>query len=75
MLREAIIKKSASICNFNANLQLDVATRLQEMGFEEGQQITCIKRTAFNGPTIIQLGDCVYSLEQSIANHVNVSAV
>jgi ferrous iron transport protein A len=68
-------KKSASIKNLCATMQPDVAIRLQEMGFEEGQLVTCIKRTAFNGPTIIQLGDCVYSLEQSVANHVNVSAL
>jgi ferrous iron transport protein A len=68
-------KKSASIKDLCKSMQSDVAIRLQEMGFEEGQLVTCIKRTAFNGPTIIQLGDCVYSLEQSIANHVNVSAI
>ncbi|MFQ3248363.1 FeoA family protein [Glaciecola sp.] len=68
-------KKSASITDLCISMQSDVAIRLQEMGFEEGQLITCIKRTAFNGPTIIQLGDCVYSLEQSIANHVNVNAI
>lgn len=68
-------KKSASISSLCHTMHEDVAIRLQEMGFEQGQLITCIKRTAFNGPTIIQLGDCVYTLEQSIANHVNVSAV
>jgi ferrous iron transport protein A len=68
-------KKSASISDLNATMHADVAIRLKEMGFEEGQLVTCIKRTAFNGPTIIQLGDCVYSLEESIANHVNVNAI
>ncbi|MFT6271129.1 MAG: ferrous iron transport protein A [Alphaproteobacteria bacterium] len=68
-------KKSASIKSLCTAMHADVAIRLQEMGFEEGQLITCIKRTAFNGPTVIQLGDCIYSLEQSVANHVNVSAI
>jgi ferrous iron transport protein A len=68
-------KKSAAIQLLSANLQEDVAMRLHEMGFAEGELVTCIKRTAFNGPTVVQLGDCVYSLEQSIASHVQVSAL
>lgn len=68
-------KKSASIHSICNSLQKDIAMRLHEMGFAEGERITCLKRTAFNGPTVIQLGDCVYSLEQSIANHVQVSVL
>lgn len=68
-------KKSASIDSLCTSIKSDVAIRLSEMGFVEGQLITCIKRTAFNGPTVVQLGDCVYSLEQHIADRVRVSAL
>jgi Fe2+ transport system protein FeoA len=68
-------KQTATIRNLSTAMQSDVAIRLSEMGFVEGQIVTCIKRTAFNGPTVIQLGDCVYSLEQSIADCVHVGSI
>lgn len=46
--------------------------RLMEMGFETSQTVTCLRRTPFSGPIVVQLGDSVFSLEQELAKHVHI---
>jgi ferrous iron transport protein A len=45
------------------------------MGFIEGQIVHCMKRTPFSGPLVIQLQDCVYSIEKDLAQQVHVSPI
>jgi ferrous iron transport protein A len=50
-----------------------VFERLNEMGFVAGQSILCLRRSLLKGPLLLQVGDCVYFLEQSTAKHINIS--
>lgn len=67
------VNQQATIKSLCPNLETAVANRLEEMGFSENAIITCIRRTPFNGPIVYQVGDCVYSLEQSIAQRILIA--
>jgi ferrous iron transport protein A len=49
-----------------------VFERLNEMGFAAGQSIQCLRRSPLKGPLVLQVGDCVYPIEQSIVNRINI---
>ncbi|MEO9946381.1 MAG: FeoA family protein [Paraglaciecola sp.] len=67
-------KQVAKVDGLDPTLTPSVQRRLSEMGFSSGQDIQCLRRSPFKGPLVLQLGDCVYSLEQDIANRINISA-
>lgn len=72
-LWEIKTKQSALVDGLDPTLVPAVFQRLTEMGFAEGQGIQCLRRSPFKGPLVLQLGDCVYSLEQNIANRIHIS--
>ena len=65
--------REASVSHLHQHLDASVNTRLLEMGFESNQYIKCLRRSPFSGPIVIQLGDCVYSLEQQLAEQILIS--
>ncbi|MCF2946588.1 ferrous iron transport protein A [Paraglaciecola aquimarina] len=66
-------KQTALVDGLDPTLVPAVLQRLNEMGFASGQGIKCLRRSPLRGPIVLQLGDCVYSLEQNIANRINIS--
>nr|WP_136251301.1 FeoA family protein [Ningiella ruwaisensis] len=64
----------AQISGLNQNISSDLRQRLEEMGFVEGQIVQCMKRTPFKGPLVIQLQDCIYSVDKALAEQVQVNA-
>ncbi|EKE82904.1 FeoA family protein [Idiomarina xiamenensis] len=69
-LWEMKAKQQALIHSLSAKLSPAVAGRLHEMGFNAGQAILCLRRSPLRGPLVVQVGDCVYSLEQEVAQAV-----
>lgn len=65
---------TAEISAIAAELPAQVSQRLQEMGFEPGSHVTCLQRGPFNGPIVVAVADSVYSLEQTVANAIKVTA-
>ncbi|MBT1451758.1 ferrous iron transport protein A [Glaciecola sp. XM2] len=68
-------RTKAEITNLTSTLPTNLSMRLAEMGFIEGQIVHCMKRTPFSGPLVIQLQDCVYSIEKDLAQQVHVSPI
>jgi ferrous iron transport protein A len=66
-------KQTALIDSLDPSIVPAVFDRLNEMGFAAGQAIQCLRRSPLKGPLVLQVGDCVYSLEQNIANRINIS--
>ena len=64
--------KKAAVCvvQLLAGLNPQVVNRLYEMGLEPGQTLLCLGRGPFNGPLIVQIQACVYTLEQQVAEHI-----
>ncbi len=65
-------RAQGTIASLNQNTPPALAQRLQEMGFVEGQMIKCMKRSPFRGPIVLQVQDCIYSVEQSLAEQINL---
>lgn len=67
-------RAKGQITGLNASVNPNLSQRLEEMGFVEGQIVQCMKRTPFKGPLVIQIQDCVYSLEKALAEQIIVSS-
>jgi ferrous iron transport protein A len=65
----------ALITDLDPDLDSAVKIRLTEMGFERNQTVKCLRHSPFSGPIVIQLGDCVYTLEQQIAQQIFISTL
>lgn len=63
---------SARVSGYTPVLHNSIKARLEEMGFSIGAHIVCTKRSPFNGPLVISVQDCVYSLERSLAESIEV---
>ncbi|MFC6441648.1 FeoA family protein [Bowmanella sp. JS7-9] len=72
-LWEIPAKNSAQIDALSQALNPAVAARLSEMGFTPGQDVYCLRRSPLQGPLVVQLGDCVYSLERDVANQIHLA--
>ena len=65
-------KHNAEIDSLCQTLVPNVASRLHEMGFAQGQTVHCVRRIVLKGPVVVQLGDCVFSLEQDVASKISL---
>ncbi|MDN4500858.1 FeoA family protein [Alteromonadaceae bacterium BrNp21-10] len=72
-LWEMKAKSHAHIDSICDSLTSAVASRLAEMGFTAGQPVICVRRSPLQGPLVVQIGDCVYSLEQAVASKIRLS--
>lgn len=72
-LWEIKAKHQAHIDSLCESLSPTISGRLSEMGFTPGQSLICLRRTPMQGPLVIQLGDCVYSLEREVASKIHLS--
>ena len=61
-----------TIRGLDQSLNQLVLNRLSEMGLDQGQTVLCLRRSPFNGPVVVAIADCVYSLEQNIASHIYI---
>lgn len=66
-------KTSAILFKLDETLTGPIKTRLNEMGFVPGEPLKCIKRSPFNGPLVVQIQDCVYSLDRQLAQNISVN--
>ena len=67
MLRE---KENGFVTTFDNRLKEGHATRLRDIGLEEGESVRCLKVLPFGGPRVFQIRDSVFSLEKAVAHKV-----
>ena len=52
----------------------DVAVqRLIDIGFREGQRVTCVMQPGFGAPRVYAVGGATYSLDKQTANFVSIA--
>jgi ferrous iron transport protein A len=72
-LWDAPKRATVRVTELVAGLNPLVVNRLQEMGLEPGQLVECFGRGPFKGPVVVQIQDCVYTLEQEIAQQILIT--
>lgn len=66
-------KAQGYITGLASSVNPNLSQRLEEMGFVEGQIVKCMKRTPFKGPLVIQVQDCVYSVDRALAEQISIT--
>ena len=51
----------------------DAVQRLIDIGFREGQQVTCVMQPGFGAPRVYAIGGATYSLDKQTANIVRIA--
>lgn len=64
--------QSALISSLSNDIEDKLVARLIEMGFEQGQEVHCVRRSPFKGPVVVSLGGTILALEQSIAELISL---
>lgn len=54
------------------SLEARFQDRLVELGFGAGQQVECLRKTAFGGPGVYRVGDSIFSLGSDVALAVRI---
>lgn len=66
------VRSSARVRSLLEPLQTEFQRRLRELGFREGSRVTCLRRTPLGGPRVYEVDGAVFSLEASLARHIEV---
>ncbi|MCB0411653.1 MAG: ferrous iron transport protein A [Bdellovibrionales bacterium] len=65
-------RESAQIRGVGKHLPSAYLHRLQELGFVEGNEVTCVKRTPFGAPRVFGIQDGVFTLEKTTAQLIEI---
>lgn len=66
--------ESRRLLGFTDSLDETYQTRLAELGFQPGSQVTCVMRPALGAPRVYRIQASVFSLEDSVAREVLVES-
>ena len=66
-------KDSGWICEINHGIAPHYLQRLQHLGIDIGVEVECKRVTPFSGPKSFQIAGGIFSLDQEIARHVEIS--
>jgi Fe2+ transport system protein FeoA len=68
------IDHEATIRDFDPALSEEFKLRLRELGFREGAQVKCIRKTPLGGPRIFLIGGAVFSIDSLLAKSILLEA-
>ena len=66
---------SGVLVGFDPALSDRYRGRLQEIGFQLGEQVYCQHRTGCGAPRVYRVSNATYSLDQELAEHILVQLV
>ena len=72
-LWDAPKRATVRVTELVAGLNPLVVNRLQEMGLEPGQLLECFGRGPFNGPMVVRIQACVYTLAPHTAQQILIT--
>ena len=64
---------SSEIVSVGGDTADDAVQRLIDIGFREGQQVTCVMQPGFGAPRVYAIGGATYSLDKQTANIVRIA--
>ena len=72
-LWELAVGDSREIVSVGGDTADDAVQRLIDIGFREGQKVTCVMQPGFGAPRVYAIGGATYSLDQQTANIVRIA--
>ncbi|MCB9026071.1 MAG: ferrous iron transport protein A [Bdellovibrionaceae bacterium] len=63
--------QSGKIICFNESTKA-IVKRLEDLGFTQGEIISCLKYSPFNGPRVYKNSHGIFSLEEEVAKLIEV---
>ena len=72
-LWELAAGESREIVSVGGDTADDAVQRLIDIGFREGQQVTCVMQPGFGAPRVYAVGGATYSLDKQTANIVRIA--
>jgi ferrous iron transport protein A len=67
-------QKSAELTGFHTATPECYRSRLCEIGFDQGEHVTCLRVTPFGGPRVYRIGDGMFSLDRELALQILIKA-
>lgn len=64
--------KTATVSSLNEQLSSVYATRLIELGFQQGEKVSCVLAPKFGAPRLYRVDSSVFSLDDQIAKQINL---
>ena len=71
-LWELAVGDSREIVSVRGDTAEHAVQRLVDIGFREGQQVSCVIQPGFGAPRVYAVGGATYSLDERTANFVRV---
>ena len=72
-LWELAVGDSREIVSVGGDTADDAVQRLIDIGFREGQKVTCVMQPGFGAPRVYAIGGATYSLDKQTANIVRIA--
>jgi Fe2+ transport system protein FeoA len=63
------------ITGFDDALASGYRVRLMELGFHPGETVSCMQALAFGAPKVYRVSNTIFSLDDEVASHIQVSPV
>lgn len=67
--------RKARVIGTATRLSHSYRLRLEELGFRQGGEVTCLRKTPFGSPRIYLVGDSVFSLARDVAEQIEIEMV
>lgn len=64
---------SSEIVSVGGDTADDAVQRLIDIGFREGQRVSCVMQPGFGAPRVYAVGGATYSLDKQTANIVRIA--
>jgi Fe2+ transport system protein FeoA len=65
---------SATVHSFVSSLESSYRTRLSELGFHPGENISCVLSPSLGAPKLYRVNNSVYSLDDSVASLIKIGS-
>ncbi len=72
-LWELAVGDSRDIVSIRSDTADDAVQRLIDIGFREGQRVSCVMQPGFGAPRMDAVGGATYSLDKRTANFVRIA--
>ena len=60
---------------FDDALAASYRTRMMELGFHPGEEVTCLRAPILGAPKVYRVSNTIFSLDDEVAAHISVTVL